>query len=52
MSHSKLILISILFIDSMTTVFAISFFSGFPVIAQNNNNDMSKEESKRQQKKQ
>ena len=30
----------------MTTVFAISFFSGFPVIAQNNNNGMSKEESK------
>jgi manganese oxidase len=46
MSHSKLILISILFIASMTTVFAISFFSGFPVIAQNNNNGMSKEESK------
>src|SRR5919112_555797 len=45
MTHSKIILISILLITSLTTAFALSFFE-FSVIAQNNNNASSKEEEK------
>jgi len=45
MTHSKIILISILLITSLTTAFALSFFE-FSVIAQNNNNTSSKEEEK------
>jgi manganese oxidase len=43
MSRSKIILISILLMAGLTTAFAISFFSEFSVIAQNNN-ALSKEE--------
>jgi manganese oxidase len=45
MTHSKIILIFILLMASITTAFAISFFD-FSVIAQNNNNASSKEEEK------
>src|SRR5688572_11929823 len=45
MTHSKIILIFLLLMASLTTAFAISFFD-FSVIAQNNNNASSKEEEK------
>jgi manganese oxidase len=48
MNHSKIILISLVLMASLTTVFAISFFDDYSlVIAQNNNNSISNEQQEK-----